>query len=197
VPLTFVGGVDSVHYTFPPATRFQAVISSPPYLQAQEYIRTIKLDLYWLGYSEAEVKRLHKLEIPYRPAEWQVQTPTLAAARAQIIRPDLLKMLDSYFSHTIAALQNAMNHLLPGGHACIFIGSPLVGGVSVEIWRVFAEYFSEHGFRVQAVYADQIKNRQLFRARNNKNPDGMTHEYLLVLERHPDQSVAQAALAFE
>jgi len=42
------------------------LLTSPPYLQAQEYIRSFKLELFWLGYSEEEVRRLQKLEIPYR-----------------------------------------------------------------------------------------------------------------------------------
>jgi len=32
------------------------LITSPPYLQAQEYIRSTKLELFWLGYSEAYIK---------------------------------------------------------------------------------------------------------------------------------------------
>ncbi len=43
------------------------LITSPPYLQAQEYIRSTKLELFWLGYEESYIKELSKKEIPYRP----------------------------------------------------------------------------------------------------------------------------------
>ncbi|MGC8893626.1 MAG: hypothetical protein ACP5QG_02110 [candidate division WOR-3 bacterium] len=47
-----------------PGVRYDLVVTSPPYLQAQEYLRTSKIDLYWLGYSEKEIKRLARSEIP-------------------------------------------------------------------------------------------------------------------------------------
>jgi len=33
-------------------------ITSPPYLQAQEYIRSTKLELFWLGYEESYIRNL-------------------------------------------------------------------------------------------------------------------------------------------
>jgi hypothetical protein len=36
------------------------LITSPPYLQAQEYIRTTKLDLFWLGFKEDQIRNLSK-----------------------------------------------------------------------------------------------------------------------------------------
>ena len=53
------------------------MITSPPYLQAQEYIRSTKMELFWLGYSEAKIRELSRLEIPYRKAERVIHTPTL------------------------------------------------------------------------------------------------------------------------
>jgi len=38
-------GVDSSKFQFDDEIAFDALITSPPYLQAQEYIRTSKLDL--------------------------------------------------------------------------------------------------------------------------------------------------------
>ncbi|MEM4970281.1 MAG: hypothetical protein QXE01_03410 [Sulfolobales archaeon] len=34
------------------------MITSPPYLQAQEYIRSFKIELAWLGYSGADMRVL-------------------------------------------------------------------------------------------------------------------------------------------
>jgi hypothetical protein len=42
------------------------LITSPPYLQAQEYIRITKLELFWLGFMEDYIRNLTKKEIPYR-----------------------------------------------------------------------------------------------------------------------------------
>jgi len=176
------GGVDSTEFRWQEQYPIDCVLTSPPYLQAQEYIRTSKLDLYWLGYSEDDIKRLSKLEIPYRRADRIIETPTLNCIREQITRADLRALLDSYFCYTLRALENATQALRPQGYACIFVGNPKIDGIEIETWRIILEYFSERRFALVHVFEDRIKNRQLFGRRKNKNPEGMKSEFLLVLQ---------------
>ena len=177
----FQGGVDSSYIDVP--RECDALITSPPYLQAQEYIRSTKLDLFWLGHTEEEVRELSRLEIPYRKADRIIHTDTLDKVREQLTRQDLINRLDSYFCHTINALENAMNRLKPNAAACIFVGNPRIDGITVELWRILSEYFTERGFSHEKVYEDRIKTRQLFGVRKNKNPDGMKSEFLLILRK--------------
>ena len=177
----FKGGVDSSYFSF--HQEFDALITSPPYLQAQEYMRTVKMELFWLGYNDEEIRGLSRLEIPYRKADRVIQTPTLEKIRVELTRADLVKLLDSYFCHTINALENAMNQLRENGTACIFIGNPLIDGIKVEIWRILMEYFTANGYLFESLYEDRIKHRQLFGTRKNKNPDGMKSEFLLILRK--------------
>ena len=179
--VAFKGGVDSSYYPF--QQEFDALITSPPYLQAQEYMRTVKMELFWLGYNDEDIRKLSRLEIPYRKADRLVQTPTLEKIRSELTRADLVKLLDSYFCHTINALENAMSQLKTNGTACIFIGNPLIDGIKVEIWRILMEYFTDTGYFFESLYEDRIKNRQLFGTRKNKNPDGMKSEFLLILRK--------------
>ena len=177
----FKGGVDSSYFSL--HREFDALITSPPYLQAQEYMRTVKMELFWLGYNDEEIRKLSRLEIPYRKADRLIETPTLEKIRTELTRADLVKLLDSYFCHTINALENAMNQLKANGTACIFIGNPLIDGIKVEIWRILMEYFTDNGYSFENLYEDRIKNRQLFGTRKNKNPDGMKSEFLLILRK--------------
>ena len=176
------GGVDSSYVAVP--RECDALITSPPYLQAQEYIRSTKMDLFWLGHTEEEIQGLSRLEIPYRKADRQIQTETLEKIRKRLTRDDLQKRLDSYFCHTVNALENSMNQLRPNAAACIFVGNPRIDGIIVELWRILTEYFRERGFVFEKVYEDKIKTRKLFGARKNKNPDGMKSEFLLILRKN-------------
>ena len=177
----FQGGVDSSYIDVP--RECDALITSPPYLQAQEYIRSTKMELFWLGHTDEEIKELSRLEIPYRKADRIIRTETLDKVRDQLTRPDLCNRLDSYFCHTINALENAMNRLKPNAAACIFVGNPRIDGITVELWRILTEYFTERGYLFEKVYEDRIKTRQLFGVRKNKNPDGMKSEFLLILRK--------------
>ena len=178
----FYGGVDSSNVAVPRVC--DALITSPPYLQAQEYIRSTKMELFWLGHTESEVQALSRLEIPYRKADRVIQTETLDKVHKRLTRDDLRKRLDSYFCHTVNALENSMNQLKPNAAACIFVGNPRIDGIMVEIWRILAEYFTERGWTFEKVYEDRIKTRKLFGARKNKNPDGMKSEFLLILRKN-------------
>lgn len=185
----FHGGVDSSYVTVP--RECDALITSPPYLQAQEYIRSTKMELFWLGYTEEEIRELARLEIPYRKGARVIHTETLDKIRETLIREDLGKRLDSYFCHTVNALENSMDCLKPNASACIFVGNPRIDGITVELWRVFREYFTARGFVFEKVYEDRIKTRQLFSARKNKNPYGMNSEFLLILRKNAiDQTSA-------
>lgn len=186
--IVFKGGVDSSYVTVP--RMCDALITSPPYLQAQEYIRSTKMELFWLGHTEEEIRELSRLEIPYRKADRIVQTETLDKVREMLTRKDLRKRLDSYFCHTVNALENSMQQLKPNAAACIFVGNPRIDGITVELWRILAEYFTEREFTFEKVYEDRIQTRKLFGGRKNKNPDGMKSEFLLILRK---RSIYQAA----
>ena len=179
--IEYFAGVDSSKLKL--NKKVDALITSPPYLQAQEYIRTAKLDLYWLGYSAKQIKAISKLEIPYRKAERIITTDTLDKIRKQVSNKKLLNILNSYFDHTIASLENNMKLLKTGGKSCIFVGNPKIDGIEMETWKIFTEYFTEKEFKFEIVFDDEIKTRQLFGNRNNKNPNGMKSEYLLVLSK--------------
>jgi len=181
--ILYFGGVDSANFQPDINIQIDCVITSPPYLQAQEYIRTVKMDLYWLGYDENQVKGISKFEIPYRKADSIIETQTLNEIRNVLKVKKLIDVLDSYFCYTIKALENATQNLRRGGFACIFVANPKVDGIEVQTWKIIHEYFADKGFTLKAIYEDKIKTRQLFGSRNNKNPEGMKSEYLLVLQK--------------
>ena len=181
--VVYHGGIDSSAFKIDDVIEFDTLISSPPYLQAQEYIRTTKLDLYWMGYNDQDIKKLSSLEIPYRKPNKVFETETLNKVKEKLERKDLANMLDSYFCYVIQAFENTMNHLKKNSKACIFIGNPKIDGIELEIWRILKEYFEDKGFVLENIYEDRIKTRQLFGMRKNKNPDGMKSEFLLVLKK--------------
>src|SRR6185312_9452756 len=59
--LSHVTQVDSRNIT--PAQKFDIVITSPPYIDAQKYMRSSKLELYWLGFEQKEISDLDRKSI--------------------------------------------------------------------------------------------------------------------------------------
>lgn len=168
-----------------PPRNYKLMITSPPYLQAQEYIRSSKIDLYWLGCDDEEIRTLSKLEIPYRSPEGRIHTHTLDSIRDQILelgRTDLVKLFDSYFYFVLRSFLKVSRNLLPNGRLCIFVGSPTMVGISVPLWKIIGEFFEEYDFIEESVFEDRIKARKMFGYRNNLNPHGILSEYLTILK---------------
>jgi hypothetical protein len=85
------------------------------------------------------------------------------------------------------ALEKSMNKLKQNATACIFIGNPKVDGIDIKIWKIIMEYFIDKGYTFKGIFEDKIKTRQLFKHRNNKNPEGMKSEFLACFRKRINQ----------
>lgn len=180
----YFAGVDSSEFNFEKLPELDCIITSPPYLQAQEYMRTFKLEMMWVGIPQEKIKEYISKEIPFRKVPSRIQGIYINEIREKIERKDLLKLYDSYFWFTIKALENASKRLKRNGKLCVLIGNPKMNGIEVEIWKVVYEYFiSNLGFNFLKIYEDKIITRKLFKGRKNQNPEGMKSEYLIILEK--------------
>lgn len=163
------------------------LITSPPYLQAQEYIRNSKLDLFWLGYSENEVKKLSQKELPYNrevePVE--IYSDTYNYYHEQIKEQHLLEVFERYFHGVLGALGNVsskINHRM-----FLFVGSASIRSISVPIGRIFLEHFTKLGWQHEITLVDSIVSRVMFQS--NLNPANglkdkrITSEQLVILKR--------------
>lgn len=175
---------DSYSFPYGKLPVIDCIITSPPYLQAQEYIRTFKLELMWLGYIKSDIRSLTKLEIPYREPKDALHNTYIDELRKNITDKYLLKLFDSYFWFTLKTLERASERLKKTGKLCVLIGNPKISNIKVEIWKVIYDYFvNTLKFKYINVYQDKIKVRKLFMGRKNANPDGMKSEYLITLEK--------------
>ena len=182
--VVYFSGVDSYTFEYDKTAEIDCIITSPPYLQAQEYIRTFKLEMIWAGFTEDEVKNYAKKEIPFRKTEGIIDGRYINEIRKKVGKKSLTEMFDSYFWFTIKSLENAAKSLKKGSNLCVLVGNPLIGDTFVEIWKVIYEYFTEVlNYSFVELIEDRIVSRKLFGGRNNNNPDGMKSEFLIVLKK--------------
>jgi hypothetical protein len=163
------------------------LITSPPYLQAQEYIRSTKLELFWLGGTEEFIQNLSRKEIPYRevPA-LQVLSETYHTYRKTIEEKHLLKLYDSYFFAILSTLEKLSQKV--SDYMFVFVGPAKIRGQSIPIHEVIVQHLTAMGEWVhEKTYIDKIVSRVMFRA--EKNPatgledERMDREYLVVLRK--------------
>ncbi|WP_297506075.1 hypothetical protein [Thermococcus sp.] len=180
-------GVDSIEMEL--ERDVNLLLTSPPYLQAQEYIRSFKLELFWLGYTEEEIRRLSKLEIPYRkiPEDevlselyWEYRERVKALNHSK-----LLQIYDCYFRSLARFLNNVHENVTE--RMAIFVGPVKVRGIRVPIDEILKEHLESLGWVHEKTYIDEIVARRLFRSKTNPAtglPDERTPtEHLLIMRR--------------
>jgi hypothetical protein len=137
------------------------LITSPPYLQSQEYIRQAKLDLYWLGYSEEKVRQLQRLEIPYRTVEpFPVKSRTFLEYQSRINEPHIRRIFNQYFWGVLRAMTTLQDKI--SSYLFLFVGHSSTRGHSVPIDRIFVEHLSGYGWEHECTLVDRIVSRRLF-----------------------------------
>lgn len=181
-------GVDSSELaeSLPDDARWDMLITSPPYLQAQEYIRCSKLDLFWLGYPEETIRELAKRELPYKKVEpFEVLSPTYCEYAEQIQEPHLLRLYQHYFfsvAKTLTLLSERIADTM-----CLFVGQATVRGKRIPTDVIFAEHFTTLGWRHEVTYIDKIEARVMFRSRFNPatgiEDHRMPTEHMVILRR--------------
>jgi hypothetical protein len=186
--ITVRAGIDSSEYVanLPEGLYWDILITSPPYLQAQEYIRCSKLDLFWLGYTEEQIRALSKLELPYKIVEpFEVRSRTYNTVRETISEPHLIRMYEQYFYsvlRTLTLLSERIRDTL-----ALFVGQATVRGRRVPIDTIFAEHFCALGWRHEVTYIDKIEARVMFRSRVNPatgiEDQRMPTEHMVILRR--------------
>lgn len=180
------GGVDAISESAQNNAKWGFLITSPPYLQAQEYIRRSKMDLFWLGYLENQVKELQSKELPYRDVEpIPIHSEAYQQCRKTISELHMLKMFDRYFYSVLGALTRLSENVL--SRLFLFVGSATVRGNPVPIDRIFAEHFVSLGWNHEMTLVDSIVSRVMFRSQTNPatglNDSRIPTERLVILER--------------
>jgi hypothetical protein len=116
-----------------PESSVDIVITSPPYLNAIDYIRGHKFSLIWMGHSLAALRHIRKTNVGTEVSSntKDLDLPTEAILRMMCITTTLSKrkagMLRGYIRDMRAVLAEARRVLCPGGKAIVVIGDCNIG----------------------------------------------------------------------
>jgi DNA modification methylase len=197
-----IGGIDSIRFKFPQCLRetVDIIVTSPPYVYAQEYIRSSKAHLYWLdAIDDTKATDLVKTEIGHRKdldlskiLRKIGYLPAFRSAFDTLIEKECDRygkngkytpQIANYFSDMYQIITSMKILLKPGGVFGLFVGNPTVLGIQVNCSDIFREFFEDLGYKVLEYGYDPIVSRQLLKGRKNDSPDGMSCEWLLVAQK--------------
>jgi len=162
------------------------LITSPPYLQAQEYIRSTKLELFWLGYDEDYIRSLSKKEIPYRSVnKIKIYSEKYYGFREKIKEEHLKVLYDRYFHAILKAFSSLSENVTD--YMCIFVGPAKIRTMPISIDDIIIEHLQKFGWKHEITFIDTIVSRVMFESKVNpasgEKDNRIKTEHLVVLTR--------------
>lgn len=135
------------------ASSIDAVITSPPYLNALDYLRGHKLALIWLGYTIPELREIRSGSIgTERAGEQDTTEEAMASLRRAVPEIGALpvrqkKIVLKYAADANLFLKEMRRVLAPSGQLVLVLADSVVRNVDVSSSSIFANLAQEHGFR--------------------------------------------------
>lgn len=131
-----------------------AVITSPPYLNAIDYIRGHRMSLVWLGHRMGELRDIRARSIGSERAPQSGADLALAELLVSSLGPleslpnDVRRMIDRYVLDLLGVMSELRRVLRPGGKAVLVIGNSTLRGVFVKNAEVVATIAERIGFEL-------------------------------------------------
>lgn len=168
------------------------IITSPPYVGAQKYIRASSLNMGWLGLCDAsELRGIESRSIGrehYCQDEYStIQNVGYKKADNEIAKIYRINPLRSYIASNYliemkSVLNNAYRVLKRGGHFVLVIGDNLICGNNFYTHEHIKDIAEDAGFSLLFEGKDTIKSRGLM-TRRNKNSSLISYEWVLVFSK--------------
>jgi len=174
-----------------PPTRCSLLITSPPYLGAQKYVRATSLSLNWLRL--ADPRGLRPLERLTLGREHINKNEYISL---EAVPPSVHRLLDSVRAINPLRAQIAAHYLVdlgqffdqvptwlsPSGYCVLVVGPNTVCGVPFDTPAVARDLACDYGLQVTVELVDTIRSRGLM-TRRNRNAATINREHVLVLRR--------------
>lgn len=126
------------------ANSVDAIITSPPYLNAIDYLRGHKLALVWLGYKINEIRMIRGESMGVERRLVSSDNNNLAAKISDILNVQALpmrqiKMIERYTMDACILMKEVARVLKPTGKAIFVVGDSCLKGTFVENSKIFSE----------------------------------------------------------
>jgi len=143
-----------------------AIITSPPYLNAIDYMRGHKFSLIWLGYDLATLRSIRSTaigsEASLRSGDHEEFEELLAALELNGIKSRTRSMLNRYYADLRTQLSESRRVLKPGKSALFVIGNSSIRGDYIRNSEVLKFAARKAGFVIKGENVREIPNNKRY-----------------------------------
>lgn len=168
------------------------IITSPPYINAQDYFRSYKLELWWLGLvTPEEVRSLNRRAIGTEIISG-CNYNSIPKSKIRFLNTILNKIwkinkkksyiIYNYFENMRNIFKESYNMLKVGGYFCLITGCNTICGVQIPTYKILINMAENNGFKLVEIGRDEIRNRSLPPKRNH-NGGIIKEEWITVFHK--------------
>ncbi len=178
--------------TFSTNKQIDLAITSPPYINAFDYVRTMRLENLWLDTNtEESLKETKKHYVGTESLKTQLELEDLSILNYSnllkeyynvIIQKDKKRacVVKKFFADMLINLRNIYSSLKENGKYVIVIGNSTIRQVEIESWKVLKEIAQKIGFKYEGAFRYKIKNPYIRIPRKNRGGQ-VIYDYVLIL----------------
>ena len=156
------------------------VLTSPPYLNAIDYIRCSKFTLVWMGHSIQQLRELRAISVG---AEIGADKNAHAEVKNILNRIDSKKKLDSRLRSILARyvldMKIAMNEtarvLAPNGRAIYVVGENTLRGTYIKTSEILSVLAEQIGLELIGMTSRNLPSNRRYLPPPRRNKHGMIH----------------------
>ena len=170
------------------AQTFDAVITSPPYLNAIDYLRGHKLSLVWMGHSIPSLRRVRAASIGTEAARMTNAHGPADYDHALQCVPNVLRVplrqqniIRRYASDASIFLREMHRIMKPGGRLALVLGDSNIRGQHIENSKLFAALAHQAGFAKTSQRRRALEENRRYlpvTSRNNSLENRMRYEVI-------------------
>lgn len=187
--ITERGGINKKAAKTLSSNSIDIILTSPPYLTAQKYIRTSKLELLWLGYSIKDINEIDKSSIGTEKVSLTTEItefgiPFIDSLIADAVSKSKERGLTiyHYFKNMLNVIKEMHRLLKKEGYFILVVGDNKVLGKKIDTYKLLSDIAILNGFKEIVILKDEIRNRSMITKRNGSG-GLIKNEYVVILRK--------------
>lgn len=170
-------------------------ITSPPYINAFDYGRTLRLENLWLGFlTESELRNKKKVYVGTEKINSKNEIQNLDILNYSNLLKEYFETLISidekralivkkFFEDMKRNMLQVKECLKSNGYYCIVIGNSTIRKIEIESWKVLRDIGEKIGYEVDTYFNYEIRNPYINIPRKGKGGK-ISKDYVIVLKRN-------------
>ena len=151
------------------------ILTSPPYCGAQKYVRSLRLELYWLGYTKEQIAAVDCQTLGTERVSKRANLQQLL--RGDFCQDNLIRkvweinriraiMLSRYLAYLGRFSAECRRVLRPGDDVFVTFGTSRISGIEVDMASIFKHLALSNGLEYVTTLIDTIPSRGLLTQRH-------------------------------